>query len=45
MQSGLQFHHVGIPASRSDRGKEVVIEPSSPSPGVTVAFIVENDAK
>ena len=25
-------------------GKEVVIEPNSPSPGVTVAFIVDNGA-
>lgn len=26
------------------KGKEVIIKPNSPSPGVTVAFIVDNDA-
>jgi hypothetical protein len=99
MQSGLRFHHVGIPTNvprpgerylpqykvfvsgyetspygvewmrfepgssipelvqrmphiafevddlgAAIAGKEVVIEPNSPSPGVTVAFIVDNGA-
>ena len=26
------------------KGKEIIIEPNSPSPGVTVAFIVDNGA-
>ena len=29
---------------RALEGREVLIEPNSPSPGVTVAFIVDNDA-
>jgi len=28
----------------SIRGREVIIQPNSPSPGVTVAFIVEDGA-
>jgi hypothetical protein len=29
---------------RELEGREVIIEPNSPSPGIRVAFIVENDA-
>ncbi|RLE20971.1 MAG: hypothetical protein DRJ65_17080 [Acidobacteria bacterium] len=39
--------HVGFTVDDIDKaieGKEVLIEPNSPSPGVTVAFIVENGA-
>ena len=37
----MKYHHMGIPTTK---GKNVIIEPNSPSPGVLLAFIEDNGA-
>jgi hypothetical protein len=39
-----RYHHIGIPTTEANAGREILIPPNSPSDGVRVAFIVENGA-